>query len=201
MNFSWKDERGNLQQGQGFARDLSAGGLFLLSRSCPPAGVPIQFEAWLPALDPGSRILRMQGEGRVLRVETAVEADGEQWEGFAATSESIELRDMERKFLRYRVGIPVIYSWKDKNGRPQRAKGLARDLSAGGLFLVSRMTPPEGVLISFEAFLPPLGPGAPPLRMQGEGRVLRVESAVEGDSEQQDGFAAVSDSVVLSALE
>ena len=91
--FSWKDEQGIRQQGKGVARDLSAGGVFLRTRACPPVGVPVQLHALLPRLEPSAPSLRMQAKGRVLRVETR--ARGRGWQGFAAVSEAFVLREME----------------------------------------------------------------------------------------------------------
>jgi hypothetical protein len=202
VTFSWKDKRGVRQQEKGYARDLSAGGAYLLAPSCPPVGTPFEFEAFLPPLDQAARTLRMQGEGKVLRIDGAVEVEGQEWKGFAAVSGSFALWDTERKFLRYRVGTPVIFSWQDERGQRRRAKGFARDLSAGGAYLLARACPPVGTPIRFEAFLPPVGPEAPTLRMQGQGRVLRVDSPTKSNGGGRgDGFAAVNESVVLQDME
>ncbi len=100
-----------------------------------------------------------------------------------------------RKFTRFQLTLPVVFSWKDRRLRTRRAKGFTRDLSAGGVFLFSEKCPPLGVPIEFEAILPPLEERAMALRLRGEARVLRVEPA--GNGEKWNGFAAINEGFVL----
>lgn len=100
-----------------------------------------------------------------------------------------------RKFVRYQLTVPVIFTWKDRRLKTRRAKGFTRDLSAGGVFLYSEKCPPVGVPIEFEALLPPLEQKASALRLRGEGRVLRVEPAFTNG--KWTGFAAVNEGFVL----
>lgn len=100
-----------------------------------------------------------------------------------------------RKFARFHLTLPVVFSWKDRRLRKRRGKGFTRDLSAGGVFLLSEKVPPVGVPIEFEAILPPLEERVMALRLRGEARVLRVEPAVNDG--KWNGFAAVNESFVL----
>jgi len=102
-----------------------------------------------------------------------------------------------RKFARFRLKVPVIFSWRDAHGSRRRARGYTRDLGAGGMYLIAPRCPPKGTAVGLEAYLPPLSELAPFWLMQARGRVVRVESGGEGLA----GFAAVNQEVVLRAVE
>lgn len=104
-----------------------------------------------------------------------------------------------RKFVRIRLRVPVTFSWRDESGSRRRARGYTRDLSPGGMYLIAPRCPPQGTVVGLEAYLPPLSDLAPYWLMQARGRVVRVES--ETNSEGLAGFAAVSEEVVLKAVE
>jgi hypothetical protein len=81
-----------------------------------------------------------------------------------------------RKYHRYRLEVPVIFSWKDMHGIRQEHIGLTRDLSIGGAFVAATTPPPLDANIKLKGFRLPLGQ-ALPMRMFGQGQVVRVEPA------------------------
>lgn len=197
--FQWCDAQGVTQQGTGFTRDISAGGIYLVTRAPIHRGVSIQFEAQLPSPLLGTQLLRMQGEGRVTRVDP--EAMGDEWNGVAALNTSVALWDTQRRFQRQPVEIPVRFFWREKRGRRRGGEGFARDLTPGGFFLVTRDLPPAGVTLEFEAFLPAMSPEAPSLRMQGMARVVRMEKQVHSNGKHWHGIAAATETVFLHDFE
>ena len=93
--FDWRDKRGVRCRGDGITRDVSAGGIFLFTKTCPPAGIKFEFELFLPKISEQSSIIRVQGEGRVLRVE--LPREGEERSGFAAAHMEFVLRSIEKE--------------------------------------------------------------------------------------------------------
>lgn len=81
-----------------------------------------------------------------------------------------------RKYNRYRLQVHVIFSWKDAHRIRQKHEGFTRDLSVRGAFVFATILPPLEAGIKIKGFLPPSGQ-ALPVRMFGEGRVVRVEPA------------------------
>lgn len=84
-----------------------------------------------------------------------------------------------RKYNRYRLEVPVIFSWKDAQGIRQEQFGLTRDLSVRGAFVLATNPPPLDTNIKLKGFRPPRGQVLP-VRMFGQGQVVRVESALLG---------------------
>lgn len=197
--FSWRDSTGRRQQGKGFTRNLSAAGLYLATQSPVPVGAAIRFETFLPPMSAESAALRMQGEGVVLRVEPLGPDKG--WMGVATTSALVALSDTQRRYVRQKLEIPLTFSWKDQRGRRRKGSGVARDVSPGGFFLVTRDSPPLRSSIAFEAYLPPIGPEAPALRLKGEAQVLRVESEAAHEGQVWRSLAAATEKIVLQDIE
>lgn len=195
--FSWRNPEGTPQQGTGFTQDISAKGIFLVTRTELPLGTPIEFETFLPAVSQATTGLRMQGKGRVLRVEPK----GTLWQGVATVSTRVSLLNIERRFSRQPLEVPLLFSWKDDKGRRHRGTGFARNLSPGGFYLVTRDRPPIAHSIEFEALLPSLGPNAPCLRLQGVANTLRVEREAGNNGDKWQGIAAATDNFVLREME
>jgi hypothetical protein len=101
-----------------------------------------------------------------------------------------------RNFTRSRLGVPVVYSWKDQQGTSRQAGGYTRDISPAGMFLLSPACPPVGTPVVLEAFLPALSPSAANWQMETQGQVVRVEP-----TEGVRGFAVASERPVLRVLE
>ena len=91
----------------------------------------------------------------------------------------------QRKSVRFRIRLPVIFRWKDEQGGSQQNGGFTRDISTGGLFVYSLIPPPSGVTLELEVMLPALEQSGHGVRLRSEGRVLRIERKKE-----RTGFAA-----------
>jgi hypothetical protein len=98
-----------------------------------------------------------------------------------------------RKYHRYRLEVPVIFSWKDAHKIRQEHVGLTRDLSVGGAFVLATTPPPLDAVIKLKGFLP-AGGKVLPVRMFGQGQVVRVE-AVPGSLPL--GFAVARGRIVF----
>jgi hypothetical protein len=87
VSFSWVDERGVRQVGEGRSRDISASGAFVIGLPCPPAGATVDLN-FLLSLDPlPTQNLQIQAMARVVRVEQADRA--EETPGFAVASHKV----------------------------------------------------------------------------------------------------------------
>jgi hypothetical protein len=85
-------------------------------------------------------------------------------------------RKQRRKYNRYRLEVPVVFSWKDRQANRHEQVGLTRDLSARGAFVFAATSPPLDAHIILNGFLTP-GGQVLPAQMLGEGNVVRVEPA------------------------
>ena len=67
--FTWKDRAEVQSEGRGETRDISPKGAYIVSGRCPPRGAAVAITIYLPMLEGESRILSIEAEGRVTRVE------------------------------------------------------------------------------------------------------------------------------------
>jgi hypothetical protein len=79
-----------------------------------------------------------------------------------------------------------MFSWESAQSRRLLGKGVTRDISLVGAFILSLTSPPVDAVLHLEIFLPPPLQGARSVRIQTEAIVIRVEHAV-----QNEGFAVV----------
>ena len=100
-----------------------------------------------------------------------------------------------RKHNRYRVGVPVIFSWHDGKEARREAVGLTRDISLGGAFVFTASPPPLEVNVHFKAFLPQTPDSIRSVWIHGQGLVIRVEPVHKGET--TGGFAVVGKRFVL----
>ena len=70
----------------------------------------------------------------------------------------------------------MVFFWKDAQEIPQEAVGLTRDLSVRGAFVFATTSPPLDAHVKLKEYLP-AGGQCPPVRMFGEGELVRVEPA------------------------
>jgi PilZ domain len=91
-----------------------------------------------------------------------------------------------RKHTRYRLKVPVIFTWQDEKEGPQKAVGLTRDISLTGAFVFTGSPPPLGANVRLKGFLPPVPHAVRALQLFGEGLVVRVDPA--RDNETKGGF-------------
>lgn len=97
--------------------------------------------------------------------------------------------------MRFPMDVPVIFWWHDEVGGHQQGEGRTYDVSESGAFILTSRCPPPGALVNIKIPMAAV-PNAPrSLRMEVEGRVLRVEQARSG--ERRDGFAMLSDRAIL----
>jgi len=98
-----------------------------------------------------------------------------------------------RKYNRYRLEVPVIFSWKDAQEIREQGVGLTHDLSVRGAFIFASSPPPLNADVELKAYLPPGSADRPP-RVYGQGRVVRVEPA---HGRHRAGFAVAAKPFVL----
>jgi PilZ domain len=100
-----------------------------------------------------------------------------------------------RKAIRFPLEALVTFYWKSENGMEQQGKGRSRDISEHGVFVFADECPPAGIKIGLKIVLPELSDIAHALRMQIEGRVLRVDEAAR--EQRACGFAVLSEQALL----
>jgi hypothetical protein len=98
-----------------------------------------------------------------------------------------------RKDNRYRLEVPVIFSWKDAQEIREQGVGLTHDLSVRGAFIFANSPPPLNANLELKVYLPERS-AAPPLRIYGKGQVVRTEPA---HGRHRAGFAVAAGSFVL----
>lgn len=103
--------------------------------------------------------------------------------------------DERRKYTRYRLGIPVIFSWRDERKTQCEGLGLTRDVSITSAFVLTPNPPPLEANLKLKAFLPPVVGVAAPMRIHGEGRAIRVQAIK--CHEASEGFAVVGKRFLL----
>jgi hypothetical protein len=91
-SFSWGRKKGEANQGEGVTRDISAGGMYLYTKTPPPVGSPVKLELLLPKVRGAMHALRMKVMGRVVRVQPTEDPD-EQISGFAAVTDEFVLQE------------------------------------------------------------------------------------------------------------
>ena len=74
-----------------------------------------------------------------------------------------------RKDNRYRLEVPVIFSWKDAQEIREQGVGLTHDLSVRGAFIFANSPPPLNANLELKVYLPERS-AAPPLRIYGKGQ-------------------------------
>ncbi|MGA3166779.1 MAG: PilZ domain-containing protein [Terriglobia bacterium] len=81
-----------------------------------------------------------------------------------------------REHHRYRLRVPVMFFWKDARDTQHEGIGLTRDISVRGVFVFTTSPLPLDANIKLKALLP-LGGQVLPVRIFGQGQVVRVEPA------------------------
>jgi hypothetical protein len=103
-----------------------------------------------------------------------------------------------RAALRYALSANVLFSWEGR-GPYAKGQGVTRDMSTNGLFVYSKVLPPENASLGLEVGFPPLHKGSAPVRIKVRGRVVRVER--EPAESFRNGFAVASESTSLLRYE
>jgi hypothetical protein len=94
-----------------------------------------------------------------------------------------------RKAVRYRLQLPVLFSWSDSEGKVKKSGGFTRDISTRGLYIVAETSPRAGAALECEVLLPiskntRLGG----VRLVAMGNVVR-----SGGGNEHHGFAVAGD--------
>ena len=100
-----------------------------------------------------------------------------------------------RKEMRFPVGAPVFFRWKDADGNEHRGEGTSRDISQTGAFVLTAVSPPLGADIELRISLVGLLKTMTAGRMELGGRVLRVEETAAGRG--IGGFAVLTQEVIF----
>jgi len=98
--------------------------------------------------------------------------------------------------MRYPLETSVVFWWKDENGIYQRNEGRGRDVSDRGAFVFAAACPPVGTSIGLRISLEGFPDATPALRIEVEGRVLRVEQARSGA--RSSGFAVLLSNAIVA---
>jgi hypothetical protein len=101
----------------------------------------------------------------------------------------------QRRFVRYQLDAPVVFSWKTEGRARRVAEGATRDISTGGIFVVSNELPPSGTELRVEVLLPPLRQGGAEGRIKTTGRVLRTNTGMGAS-----GFALSGENLMFDKI-
>lgn len=81
-----------------------------------------------------------------------------------------------RKAKRYRLSVPVYFSWHHHDGRLLQLGGITRDISMRGVFFLTGAQINVGTNLELEVVIPTLNGHGRGMTLRGEGKALRVES-------------------------
>jgi|ERR1017187_6949318 hypothetical protein len=85
----------------------------------------------------------------------------------------IERNMQRRSAVRYKLNLPVIFSWND-GGEEHTAGGFTYDVALDGALIQSAVCPPIGCDIRIEVLIPSPDLGREQLRIQCLGKVTRA---------------------------
>jgi hypothetical protein len=85
------------------------------------------------------------------------------------------INEEHRKHNRYRLELPVIFSWRDARHARHKGIGLTRVVSTHGAFVLTATPPPVKANVELKVFFLRAGAGVL-MRFHGEGKVVRVEA-------------------------
>ena len=89
-----------------------------------------------------------------------------------------------RQNKRYRLKASVMFCWEKSDGSSIRCEGYSRDISAGGVFVLTADRLPSGTAVQLEITLPSLREKQPGAFLRSRGHVVRSEET---------GFAAAAE--------
>ena len=91
-----------------------------------------------------------------------------------------------RKAKRYLLSALTSFRWKTSDGVPQKGQGTTRDISANGVFVLSKLGPQLGAHVELDMYLPSLSGNPKSVHLHGEGKVVRKVS----DDSSETAFAS-----------
>jgi PilZ domain len=108
----------------------------------------------------------------------------------ATKGSAVKLAPEHRHHARYRLCMPVLFRWNDTAGKRIKGDGVSRDISIRGMYVWSETQPPHDAVVGLELFLTGVRANTePPLRVETEARVMRVE---EGRGKNNSGGFALT---------
>lgn len=108
-----------------------------------------------------------------------------------------QLSPERRKRKRFHVKVPVTFTWKKSGGGPFTGKGITRDMSANGAYVVSDTVPPINAIVLMKVHIPQFY-GSGSLLITATMRALRIDRAAGG---KEGGFSLVGRGFVFEAVE
>lgn len=105
------------------------------------------------------------------------------------TSEPVQKVEA-RASVRYRFGVPATFWWAGQADGSLQGEGVTRDISVGGVYILTPTCPPPGVMVQVKILLTSPDATGHSVSIAAEGQVLRVEHTAEGRA--QGGFAVAS---------
>ena len=100
--------------------------------------------------------------------------------------------------VRHLLHARVIFRWNDDHGSNRAGRGLTRNISQNGAYVVSPEHPPIGSHISMSIYLPLLQRDMRVLSIEAQGQVLRVDIEPQLEDSAGSGFAVSNHQVILS---
>lgn len=86
-----------------------------------------------------------------------------------------------RQARRFEMCAPVIFTWTDGEGRRRESAGFSRNISAGGVFVVSHTAlPAVSASMELHVVLPSLSSRSRDMELMAQGIVARVEKLADG---------------------
>jgi hypothetical protein len=97
VKFSWESNQGGTSLGEGFTRDISPSGVFVLTSERLPLGSTVKLEVSLPSTRKGASGASLRTRGHIVRAEQL---------GFAAVAE-----------MGFRMKFPEVSSSRNSRGK------------------------------------------------------------------------------------
>jgi hypothetical protein len=95
--FSWKDEAGVLNTGEGRSRDVTSRGIYVHSDLTPPVSAHVDMNVLLPNPQSLTSPAELHAEGRVVRIDPTIPAYRSS--GFAVMNHTAILRDSRGRIV------------------------------------------------------------------------------------------------------
>src|SRR2546425_7524509 len=75
-----------------------------------------------------------------------------------------------RECTRYRLACQVRFSWANEQQERFHGRGVTRDISARGAFILTAACPPDAATVHLKILIAPDPPDAPTARLRGDAR-------------------------------
>jgi len=95
---------------------------------------------------------------------------------------------------RFRLHLPVVFSWRDSAGTVQSGEGSTGNISGRGIYVRTKVAPPLGTTVEMNVFLPQSAYCLRAGEIHAKGQVTRIDHEPQG---QLCGFAAINRTVLI----